>query len=410
LEIHNRKLKKQNLLISKLRKKYNSEFTEKRYSDFLKSLDSFTGSKAEFRIAETPIFLSAEFKNELINAGEDILKYITSAEFKKTSASAIPNGLEVPNEDEHTSVLAIDFAVCKDENGNLIPQLIELQGFPSLFCYQGLLNLKYREHFDIPSGLTNFFNDLNHDSYISTLKDLIVDDEDPENVILLEIEPEKQKTNIDFFCTEKWLGVKPVCITDVIKEGRKLFYMKDGRKIPVRRIYNRVIFDELLKRSDLKLGFNFQDSLDVKWIPHPNWFFRISKHTLPLLKSKYVPQTFFLNELDIIPDDLERYVLKPLFSFAGSGVKYDVTKADIDSIKNRHNYILQHKINYEPVIETPDIPAKAEIRLLYVWKDSPDAKPLLVNNIVRLSKGKMMGVDFNKDKTWVGSSIAYFEE
>lgn len=396
-------------MISSLRKKYNSEFTGKRYSDFLTSFVSFSGTKVEFRIAETPIFITPEFKNELINAGENILNYVSSPEFKKSSASAIPNELEVPNEDEHTSVLAIDFAVCKDKNGNLIPQLIELQGFPSLFCYQGLLNLKYREHFDIPSGLTNFFNGLNHNSYISTLKDLIIGEEDPENIILLEIEPEKQKTNIDFYCTEKWLGVKPVCITDIIKEGKKLFYINHGKKIPIHRIYNRVIFDELLKRHDLKSGFNFQDSLDVKWIPHPNWFFRISKHTLPSLKSKYVPKTFFLNELDVIPSDLENYVLKPLFSFAGSGVKYDITKADIGSIKDRNNYILQHKINYEPVIETPDIPAKAEIRLLYIWKSAMGDKPMLVNNIVRLSKGKMMGVDFNKDKTWMGSSIAYFE-
>ena len=392
-------------MIYSFRKKYNSEFTEKRYADFLKSIDSFSGSKVEFRIAETPIFLPAEFKAQLLDAGEDILDYITSDEFKKTSASAIPKGLEVEGEDEHTAVLAIDFAVCKDKNGNLIPQLIELQGFPSLFCYQGLLNLKYRAHFDIPERLDNFFNGLNHGSYISILKDLIVGDENPEHVILLEIEPEKQKTNIDFYCTEKWLGVKPVCISDVIKEGRKLYYIKNGKKIPIHRIYNRVIFDELLKRSDLKPGFKFQDSIDVKWIPHPNWFFKISKHTLPSLKSRYVPETYFLNELDTIPPDLENYVLKPLFSFAGAGVKFDITKADIDSIKDRQNYILQRKINYEPVIETPDIPAKAEIRLLIVW----DKEPVIVNNIVRLSKGKMMGVDFNKDKTWVGSSIAYFE-
>ncbi len=392
-------------MIKGIRDKYNSEFSQDRYSAFINSLDSASGSKIEFRIAETPVFLPQFLKCELLKAAEDVINYLKSDKFKSSSAYAIPKGLEVPAEDKHTSVLAIDFAICKNENGKFLPQLIELQGFPSLFCYQELLNIKYREHFNIPAGYTNFFNGFNHDSYIKLLSDLIIGDADPENVILLEIEPEKQKTNIDFFCTEKWLGVKTVCITDVIKEGKKLYYEKSGKRIPINRIYNRVIFDELQKRSDLKFSFSFHDELDVKWIPHPNWFYRISKHTIPSLKSKYVPETFFLNGVDVIPSDLENYVLKPLFSFAGTGVKFDVKKDDIDSIKDRRNYILQRKINYEPVIETPDTPAKAEIRLLVVW----DKEPVIVNNIVRLSKGKMMGVDFNKDKTWVGSSIAYFE-
>jgi hypothetical protein len=394
-------------LIKRLREKYNSEFSEERYMIFLKDIDSAFGQKVEFRIAETPVFLPSIVKEALLEAAGEVLSYLQSDNFKKTSSDAIPAGLEVPGMDSHSAVLALDFALCKNENGDVLPQLIELQGFPSLFCYQELLNIKYKEHFYFPPAFSNFFNGLDHDSYITTLKDLIVGDDDPENVILLEVEPEKQKTNIDFVCTEKWIGIKPVCITDIISEGRQIFHYKDGKKIPVKRIYNRVIFDELYRRSDLKSGFDFHDEIDVQWIPHPNWFFKISKHTLPSLKSKYVPETFFLNKLEEIPSDLENYVLKPLYSFAGAGVKYDVQKNDIDSInhKDKRNYILQRKINYEPVIETPDMPAKAEIRLLYIWKD----EPLLVNNIVRLSKGKMMGVDFNKDKTWVGSSIAYFE-
>ncbi|MFI5144373.1 MAG: hypothetical protein ACHQJ4_02140 [Ignavibacteria bacterium] len=368
-------------------------------------MNSQFGYKVDFRIAETPIFLPNELVNELQIAGDLILKYIQSDDFKHYSKTAIPKGFEVPNEDEHTKVLAIDFAICADDSGKPIPQLIELQGFPSLYFYQELLNMKFREHFDIPAGYTNFFNGFDHSSYIKALRNLIVGECDPENVILLEIGPEKQKTKIDFSCTEKWIGVKSVCISKVSKEGNKLYYTEKGKQIPIHRIYNRVIFDELNKRSDLKLNFSFTDELDVEWTPHPNWFFKISKHTLPRLKNKFVPETNFLNELDTVPDDLQNYVLKPLYSFAGSGVKYDVTKKDIESIKDKHNYILQRKIEYAPLIETPDLPAKAEVRLLYIWDD----KPILVNNIVRLSKGKMMGVDFNKDKTWVGSSIGYYQ-
>jgi len=393
-------------LIPDLREKYNSEFTEENYQTFLKDLYSTFNYHVDFRIAETPIFLPKDLLKEILNASDLLVTALQTNEFKEYSKKALSEGLAVPNEDEHTSLLAIDFAICKDENGKFIPQLIELQGFASLYCYQHLLNEKVREHFDLPSNLTNHFSGLDDKSYIEKFKEVIVGDSDPENVILLEIEPGKQKTYIDFLCTEKYLGVKHVCLSEVTKEGKKLFYENNGKRILIDRIYNRVIHDELAKRKDIKYNFRFTEELDVKWIAHPNWFFKISKYSLPFLKNKYVPDTNFLDQIEKYPDDLENYVLKPLYSFAGVGVKYDVTKQYLDSIKDKSNYILQRKINYEPAIKTPDIPAKAELRLLYVWQD----KPLLVNNLVRLSKGKMMGVDFNKDKSWVGSSIAYYEK
>jgi len=393
-------------LIPHLREKYNSEFTEENYQAFLKDLDSTFNYHIDFRIAETPIFLPKDLLKEILNASDLIVTALQTEEFKEYSKKALSEGLAVPNEDEHTSLLAIDFAICRDENGNFIPQLIELQGFASLYCYQHLLNEKVRQYFDIPSNLTNHFSGLDEDQYIKKFKEVIVGDSDPENVILLEIEPEKQKTYIDFLCTEKYIGIKPVCLSEVIKKGKKLFYENNGKKIPIDRIYNRVIHDELAKRRDIKYNFRFTEELDVKWIAHPNWFFKISKYSLPFLKNKYVPDTNFLDQIEKYPEDLENYVLKPLYSFAGVGVKYDITKQDLDSIKDKSNYILQRKINYEPAIKTPDIPAKAELRLLYIWQD----KPLLVNNLVRMSKGKMMGVDFNKNQTWVGSSIAYYEK
>ncbi len=391
-------------MIKAYREKFNTSFDQKKYEAMVSDLNSAFHSKIDFKIAETPIFLTDEFRDELIKASDEIVSILQTDAFREYSKKALPDNLAVPNEDEHPSLLAIDFALCKDENGKMIPQLIELQGFASLYCYQELLNMKMREYFNIPEGLTSHFNGLDHQAYINILKETIIGDTDPENVILLEIEPEKQKTYIDFLCTEKYLGIKYVCLTKIIKEGKNLYYDNDGKKTLIKKIYNRVIHDELAKRKDIKYNFRFTEELDVKWIAHPNWFYKISKYSLPFLKSKYVPDTKFLTEYKEFPADLENYILKPLFSFAGAGVVFDVTKEILESIGDRSNYILQKKIQYEPVIETPDIPAKAEIRLLYVWND----KPMLINNLVRLSKGKMMGVDFNKEKTWVGSSIAYF--
>ena len=201
-----------------------------------------------------------------------------------------------------------------------------------------------------------------------------------------------------------------MCITDLKKSGKNLYYLDDrGKKVEVRRIYNRVIFDELIGRKDLKREFYFKDEVDVKWIGHPNWFFRVSKSTLPLLEGDYVPKTHILSELDKIPEDLENYVLKPLYSFSGSGVVYNVNQANIDAISDKSNFVLQEKVTYSPVIKSLDDNVKCEIRMILIWKQANE-KPVLVNNLARMSKGEMIGVKYNKDKTWVGGSVAFFEE
>ncbi|MCB0724865.1 MAG: hypothetical protein KDC73_09160 [Ignavibacteriae bacterium] len=395
-------------MIKELRDKYNREFSETRYNEFIEDLNRKNGTKIEFRIAETPIFLPNDLKKRIFKGIDDIVGTLTRSDYLSKVDKAVPSILMVPNETPYTETLSIDFAICKDDDGNLVPKLIEMQGFPSLYFYQLLLNREYREFFDIPGEMENYFSGLDEEGYIAKMRETIVGDTPDENVILLEIEPQKQKTYIDFVMTERMLGINHVCISDVIKEDRKLFYNKNGKKIPIERIYNRVIFDELLARKDIDYKFRFQDDLDVKWVPHPNWFFKISKYSLPFLKSEVVPEAEFLSDFTEYPPDLENYILKPLFSFAGSGVVFDVTPEILDAIYDKSSYILQKKIEYTPVIETMDIPAKAEIRIMMIW-DKEKETYIPVINLVRLGKGKMMGVDFNKNKTWVGSSIGYFE-
>jgi hypothetical protein len=286
-----------------------------------------------------------------------------------------------------------------------------MQGFPSLFAYEVLLDDIFRKHFPIPENYSCYLNGYTRDSYIQTLKEIIIGNHKPENVILLEIFPRQQKTRIDFYCTEEYTGIKMVCLTDLIKEEKKLFYLNDGVKTEIKRIYNRVIFDDLQQQTAAiqEKGHIFFEDLEVEWCPHPNWFYRISKYTLPFIKHPYVPETYFLNELKQIPSDLENYVLKPLFSFAGQGVIIDLTLNDIKNVNDPENWILQRKVKYADVIETPDIPAKAEIRMFYFWKDG-EVRPVATNNLGRLSKGKMIGVRYNKDKEWVGGSFCYFEK
>ena len=388
-------------MIPELRKKFNSEFTQKKYEAFLKDLNTSLKYPVDFRVSETPLFLSEDLKKKLLQACDELCKQVTNPDFKVKMKDAVPAHLNISAETDHPEFFVLDFAICKSESGEFYPKLIELQGFPTLYGYQYFFEQILKKHFDIPQNFTQYFNNVSSDKYVKMLKDIIVADADPKNVILLEIEPEKQKTRVDFAATEKLLGIKEVCISDVIKHGKVLYYKKNGKEIPIERIYNRVIFDEL-SRTKAKFNFDLKEELNVTWAPHPNWFYKMSKYSLPVLKGEFVPNCFYLHDLTSYPDDLENYVLKPLFSFAGLGVKIDVTRKMLDEIKDPENYILQEKVEYAPLIATPEEMAKAEIRMMFIWQD----EPILVNNLVRQSKGKMLGVDFNKNKTWVGGSTA----
>lgn len=346
----------------------------------------------------------------MMSACESIVDVIVSPGFKEQSSRAIPDGVNVPGEDDHTNFIAFDFGVCENEQGALEPQLIEMQGFPTLFAFQAFQIEVVAKHFDIPSNFNAYLNGFDKESYTSLLREIILGNHPVENVILLEILPHKQKTRIDFYCTEDYVGIKTLCLTELIQKGNKLFYLNEGKETEVKRIYNRIIFDDLQQQSaDVQeKGKLLLEKLDVEWAPHPNWFYRISKYTLPFINHPNVPETKFLSDIKDMPADLENYVLKPLFSFAGQGVVIDVTQADIDHVKDPENWILQRKVKYAEVITTPDVPAKAEIRIFYFWKDG-DARPVATTNLARLSKGKMIGVRYNQDKIWVGGTLALFE-
>jgi len=392
-----------------MRRWYNENFTEAKYEAFKEYVANVFDHRPPFRLAETPVFFDQEIKKKVLKACHDINKTILQPNFKELTKGAIKHpDLLVPNEDYHTRFLQMDFGICKDDNGEIVPQLIEVQGFPSLYFFQDLLYQAYIENFDIPDKYTVHFDGLDRVRYLELLRKEIVGDFDPKTVVLLEVEPEKQVTYVDFLGAQYHLGIKVLCITKLIKRGKQLFYTdENGEEILIQRIYNRVIFDELKQRQDLKREYYFQDEVDVEWVGHPNWFFRISKYTMPLFKSPYVPDCHYLDQLDKYPKDLQNYVLKPLYSFAGSGVKLSISEKDLDEIEEKENYILQKKVNYEPIIETPSGPAKCELRVMMIWeKDAPNVR--IVNNLVRISKGEMVGVRYNKDKDWVGASVGFF--
>ncbi len=399
-------------MVPGIRKAFNEAFTQQAYQEFLADLHSKHPGAIEFRVAETPIFVDKVFTKKMTDACESIIDVIVSPNFKQLTQRSIPKGEQVPNENNVSHMIAFDFGICINDAHELEPQLIEMQGFPTLFGFQVYYPEVVRRHFSIPANYDQYLGNYDRDSYIKDLRNVIIGDAAVENVILLEIKPHEQKTRIDFYCTQDYLGIQPVCITELIQEGKQLYYINDQtkKKTLVKRIYNRIIFDDLHAQKDTLGSYvDITQELDVEWIPHPNWFYRISKFTLPFIRHPFVPPTYFLNEIKQMPGDLENYVLKPLFSFAGQGVVIDVTQKDIEQVKEPENWILQRKVTYADVIETPDIPAKAEIRLMYLWKEGA-ARPVPAINLARLSKGKMIGVRYNKDKEWVGGSVCFFEK
>ncbi|QKJ31335.1 hypothetical protein HQ865_16725 [Mucilaginibacter mali] len=392
------------------RKSFNAKFTDEKYRQFLTDINKGLREPIPFRLAETPIFISDDFYAKLLQAGNDIIATIQQPNFKDITERAIPDKWWVANENDHAHIIALDFGVCRDDNGELVPKLIELQGFPSLFGFQAYAGEHYTQAFDIPKKWSGYLGKLNKNSYLKLLRKTILGPYQPEEVVLMDVNAPQQKTAVDFYITQDYLGIPVVSLSDLIQKGDELYYEAKGELKRIRRIYNRLIFDEIESDPDIfNKVVDIRQPLDVEWIPHPNWFYRISKFTMPFLQGDFVPKTQFLNKVAMIPDGLENYVLKPLFSFAGQGVIIDVTPEDIGLIKDPENWILQEKVNYEPAIQSPDGGVKAEIRLLYLWPDG-DEQPTLAITLGRLSKGKMIGVRYNKDFDWVGGTVAFVKK
>ena len=392
-------------MIPALRERFNREFTPEKYRAFLAALDAACGTHVKFRVCETPCFFPRALVSRLADAGREMIHYLVEdLAYRQASRGAIPSEFDVPNEAPRPLFIQADFGLVRASSGEIEPRLVEIQAFPSLYSYQTLLLDGYRQSYGLDPALGAYVDFPDAESYLRVLRRAIVGDHDPQNVVLLEIQPLEQKTLPDFTATEKLLGVHPVCITEVIKEGRRLFYERDGQRIPIHRIYNRVIVDELVRKK-LALPFSFRDDLEVEWAGHPNWFFRISKFSVPYLHHPFVPRAWFLHRLPHWPQRLENYVLKPLFSFAGLGVIVGPTAADLDAIlaESRGEYLLQERVRFEPVIATPHGATQAELRMMFIWLEELQAGPV----IVRMGRGKMMGVDHNRELEWVGASAAF---
>jgi hypothetical protein len=401
-------------MIPAIRAAFNEQFTEAKYQAYLAILNEPFKDPIPFRIAETPVFIDRVFKAQLMDVGDYICQFITAPSFPSKTTDAIPKGLHIPNEAALPECIVIDFAIAEGQDGKTIPQLIELQGFPSLFAFELLQAQALEKVYHLPKNISPFLNGYTQETYLDFFKSMVLGDQN-KHTILLEIKPNEQKTRPDLMLTEAWLNVPIVCLSQIYLKDKSLFYQKNGTEFKIERIYNRVVYDELMQQAPIFIQqFKLLEQAEnIDWVNHPNHFFRISKFILPLLRHLSIPEAYLLadwkNNQNATALNLDEYICKPLFSFGGQGVMLDPTIDTIHAINDPENWILQKKVTYAAAIETPSGPSKAEIRLFYFW-DKQLGRYVATNNLTRISKGPMIGVSYNNTATWIGGSISYFEQ
>ena len=394
-------------MLASRRDRFNHDFTPARYHAFLADLEKRAGSPVEFRVCETPCFFPGRLIDRLAaTAVELTTSLLDNPDYRAAADRAVPEPFRLAAGERLPTFMQVDFGLVDTRTG-IEGRLVELQAFPSLYGFQPVLAQAYADHWQIDEA-SKFIGGLDDQAYHAICRTAIVGDHDPADVVLMEVDPERQKTRPDFSATEKSWGVRAVDVRNVVREGRRLVDTTGGRRRPIARIYNRVIPDDLT-RSGAALGFDFRDDLDVEWAGGPDWFFRLSKFSLPWLRHPWVPETHFLVDLPRLPDDGREWVLKPLFSFAGGGIIFAPTDTDLAAIPidRRSEYILQRRVGFAPVIRTPAGPTQAEIRIMLVQSDGA-FRPLIP--LVRMGRGRMMGVDHNKGLSWVGASAALIDE
>jgi hypothetical protein len=419
-------------VIFEFRSRFNSAYTPDRYAAMLAQLQERCGVPVQFRVAETPVFLDRALLEEISASGAQLCRSLVEDPLYLAQArNAIPPGFRVAGETSHPHFLTADFALIRNANGQLAPRLVEMQAFPSIYGFQSVLTQAYREAFALDPALRTFLSGLDETSYWKLLRETIVAGHDPETVVLAEVDPEHQKTLPDFAITARKLGIAVVDIATIEPEGNRLTYRNAaGRRIPITRIYNRAIADELIARQ-IHLRFDLEREWNVEWAGHPNWYFLVSKFSIPFLsqtgaQNSVVPPAVFLSDFltgagraqleaagvalpAASPNAVyTNLLLKPLFSFAGKGIQFDPTQADLEAIppERRGEFLLQQRMSFVPTVETPHGPTQAEIRILYLWPEGGVLTPVL--SLVRLGRGRMMGVDHNRNQEWVGASAAFF--
>ncbi|MGD9906670.1 MAG: hypothetical protein AB7U83_24650 [Vicinamibacterales bacterium] len=391
-------------MVPALRDPFNRRWTPADYVRLQARLGERTGLPLPFPVSETPCFFPRALLDEMAATAVTLVTgFLADAPARAAAEALIPARYLGPGQEAQPTCVQVDFGLVETPSG-VAPRLVELQAFPSLYAFQHVLADTHREVHGLPDDLDAYLGGLDAAAYLALVGDALRGGHDPAEVVLMEIAPDQQKTRPDFVLTEQLWGVATVDPREVTVRGRTLTRRLGGREVPIRRVYNRIIPDEL-ERTRHPMPFDYRDDLDVEWVGHPAWYFRVSKSAIPWLRHPAVPRTWRLDQVDGLPLDPARLVLKPLFSFAGGGIRFNPSAADLAAIAvdQRQLYLLQERVAFAPVIATPHGPTQAEIRVMCLWTDRLRA----VLPLIRMGRGQMMGVAHNQGLAWVGASAGF---
>ena len=392
-------------MIPALRERFNREWTPAAFARLQQRLSERTALPVPFPICETPCFFPRPLLDGMADTAVTLVtSFLADADARAAAEALIPPRYLGPGQGARPTCVQVDFGLVQTSDSGYAPRLVELQAFPSLYAFQHVLAATHREVYGLPESLSSHLDGLDAASYLALAREALVGVHDPAEVVLMEIAPDQQKTRPDFALTAELWDIATVDPRDVVVRGRTLARRVDGREVPIRRIYNRVIPDEL-ERTGHPMPFDYRDDLEVEWVGHPAWYFRLSKSAIPYLRHPAVPRTWRLDAVDGLPAASEDLVLKPLFSFAGAGIRFSPTVADVVAIPavDRRLYILQERVRFAPVILTPHGATQAEVRIMCLWTDR--LRPVL--SLIRMGRGQMMGVAHNQGLAWVGASAGF---
>ncbi len=390
------------------RERFNRAFTPERYQAYVDALERRTGGLIEFHLSETPCFFARDLMDRLVAAAEDLVRQLLdNATYRAAADAVVPERYRVAGGEPLPTCVAVDFGLLETPIG-IEGRLVELQAFPSLYGFQPEMAATCMEAYALDNRLTPFLAGRDDAAYTALMHEALVGPHDPREVVLMDLAPAHQKTRPDFVATERRWGIRAIDPAEVVRDGRRLFYRREGALTRIARVYNRIIPDEL-EHKGVTLPFDYRDDLDLEWIGGPDWFFRISKFSIPWLKHPWVPETHYLSDAAERPADRDEWLLKPLFSFAGSGIVFAPTDEQMAAIPAaaRRQYILQRRVHFTPVIDTPHGATQAEIRLMFV-RCHDAYQPVLP--LVRMGRGRMMGVDYNKGLAWVGAAAGLIDD
>jgi len=302
-----------------------------------------------FKATSSEVFLfPKELKSELIEAATGITNQLFSSRVLTLAESNITDNSNILDFRSYKNLpepyfMTIDLAYAPGGGTNF--KLIEAQAFLSI-------SHMFFEHY---SKLLDLNRDvfLNFEAYQHFLRKI-----QNNHSILLEDCPWEQKTAIDFHLLQKQASIEVLNFRGIL----------GSHALKEKLIYNRLIFADLTAQEFANAKISLSGLPNARWLHHPDWYYFVSKSSLPYITSPWAAQSFLVADkpLNFEPKS-NAWVLKPLFDYGCSGVNLNPSRTDIENVDAPKEWLLQQKIELKHL---PGTELFGEIRVVLFNTDN----------------------------------------